>query len=189
MLIALAILVGVFGLQRMGSRIIGWIAGPIMVLWFLTIAGLGIYQIILNPQFTCMNYQEFGRLGYFMLFCGSLGQAHKPKVGRLFFLRNSVHQGLLPMWLVASTLQLGSQGLFTKSKPLGAPFGRRRSTTSSSWGNFGASGPFGPSQGLCCASPGRKHFTRTWGILEQVRIKWVPLQGLETFWLLVGFLL
>jgi K+ transporter len=35
----------------MGSRIIGWIAGPIMVLWFLTIAALGLYQILLNPEF------------------------------------------------------------------------------------------------------------------------------------------
>lgn len=48
--IAVAILLGVFGLQRMGSRIIGWIAGPIMVLWFLTIAALGLYQILLNLE-------------------------------------------------------------------------------------------------------------------------------------------
>eukprot|EP00434_Breviolum_minutum_P019078 symbB.v1.2.016818.t1/scaffold1293.1/size126329/6 len=34
----------------MGSRIIGWIAGPVMVLWFLTIAALGIYQIVLHPE-------------------------------------------------------------------------------------------------------------------------------------------
>lgn len=50
---------GVFGLQRMGSRVIGWIAGPVMVLWFLTIAALGVYQMVLNPQ--CLRSNRCNR--------------------------------------------------------------------------------------------------------------------------------
>eukprot|EP00438_Fugacium_kawagutii_P036802 Skav208755 [mRNA] locus=scaffold1871:161592:163663:+ [translate_table: standard] len=59
------LLQGVFGLQRMGSRIIGWIAGPVMVLWFLTIAALGVYQIVLNPECLRAKVYHFFVLGEF----------------------------------------------------------------------------------------------------------------------------
>lgn len=48
-LIAALVIVGIFSVQRHGSRVIGLVAGPVMVLWFLTIGGLGVRSITLHP--------------------------------------------------------------------------------------------------------------------------------------------
>jgi len=48
--IALIILFGLFTLQRFGTGRIGAAFGPIMALWFVTIAALGIAQIIREPR-------------------------------------------------------------------------------------------------------------------------------------------
>lgn len=47
--LTLLILTGLFAIQRWGTSRIGGIFGPIMLLWFLTLGGLGIYQLLLNP--------------------------------------------------------------------------------------------------------------------------------------------
>jgi KUP system potassium uptake protein len=49
-LIALLILGGVFALQRYGTHVVGRMFAPVMVLWFLVLAVLGIRQIALHPQ-------------------------------------------------------------------------------------------------------------------------------------------
>jgi KUP system potassium uptake protein len=48
--IALIILVGLFVVQRWGTGNVGRFFGPIMLVWFLTLAGLGIKEIVHNPQ-------------------------------------------------------------------------------------------------------------------------------------------
>ena len=48
--IALAILIGLFAVQRYGTGRVGAFFGPVMVVWFATLAGLGIVQILENPQ-------------------------------------------------------------------------------------------------------------------------------------------
>ncbi len=47
--LALIILVGLFSVQRFGTRIVGYIAGPVTLVWFATLAGLGVWHIIDNP--------------------------------------------------------------------------------------------------------------------------------------------
>jgi KUP system potassium uptake protein len=47
--ITVAILVGLFLLQRRGTEGLSRLFGPIMMLWFLILAGLGIYWILLEP--------------------------------------------------------------------------------------------------------------------------------------------
>lgn len=47
--ITVGILCGLFGLQRHGTGRIGAIFGPIILLWFLTLAALGIHGIVKNP--------------------------------------------------------------------------------------------------------------------------------------------
>ncbi len=47
---ALVILVGLFGFQTVGTAKIGKVFGPIMLLWFLTIGGLGLYQVLRRPD-------------------------------------------------------------------------------------------------------------------------------------------
>ena len=48
--IALTILTGLFLVQRHGTRIIGLIGGPIMLIWFLTLGALGVWHIVDAPQ-------------------------------------------------------------------------------------------------------------------------------------------
>jgi KUP system potassium uptake protein len=48
--LTLAILVGLFILQRRGTEKIGKIFGPVMVLWFIVIAVLGVVAILKSPQ-------------------------------------------------------------------------------------------------------------------------------------------
>lgn len=47
--ITLAILVILFWLQRHGTEVVGKLFGPIMLLWFVTLAALGIWQIAQSP--------------------------------------------------------------------------------------------------------------------------------------------
>ncbi len=48
--ISLAVLVLLFGVQRKGTASVGALFGPIMVLWFATLAGLGIWNIVEHPM-------------------------------------------------------------------------------------------------------------------------------------------
>lgn len=47
--LAVIILIGLFMIQKHGTARIGKLFGPVMMLWFLTLAVLGIYGIISNP--------------------------------------------------------------------------------------------------------------------------------------------
>jgi KUP system potassium uptake protein len=48
--IAMAVLLGLFWFQSHGTERVGRIFGPVMVLWFISIAALGVNQIVRNPQ-------------------------------------------------------------------------------------------------------------------------------------------
>jgi KUP system potassium uptake protein len=48
--IAICTLVVIFMVQRRGSHVIGMCAGPVMTCWFVTIAMLGVYNIIKHPE-------------------------------------------------------------------------------------------------------------------------------------------
>ncbi len=47
--IAIGVIVGLFMVQRRGTATVGRFFGPIMVIWFLTIGGLGLHEIIIHP--------------------------------------------------------------------------------------------------------------------------------------------
>jgi KUP system potassium uptake protein len=47
--IAVAILIAVFAIQKHGTHSVGQLFGPIMIVWFLTIGGLGIVWLIEHP--------------------------------------------------------------------------------------------------------------------------------------------
>ena len=47
--ISIAILLGLFLSQKFGTGKLGGIFGPVMLLWFLSLAALGVYQIALHP--------------------------------------------------------------------------------------------------------------------------------------------
>jgi KUP system potassium uptake protein len=44
------ILIGLFAIQKRGTGDVGKVFGPIMILWFTTMAGLGIYHVIQRPE-------------------------------------------------------------------------------------------------------------------------------------------
>ena len=48
--VSCAILVGLFALQSRGTGTVGSLFGPIMVVWFLTLGGLGLYHLSFNPE-------------------------------------------------------------------------------------------------------------------------------------------
>ena len=48
--IALSVLLVLFIIQRKGTQRIGAFFGPVMLLWFATLAAAGIYQIVQNPS-------------------------------------------------------------------------------------------------------------------------------------------
>ncbi len=47
--ISLVILTGLFAFQRFGTAKVGRAFGPIMIVWFVVIAGFGLYNIVQNP--------------------------------------------------------------------------------------------------------------------------------------------
>jgi KUP system potassium uptake protein len=65
--ITVVILIGLFLVQRRGTHRIGFVFGPVMVLWFLTIATLGAVQIVRAPivlaALNPMHAVRFFRIG------------------------------------------------------------------------------------------------------------------------------
>ncbi|MEO8151093.1 MAG: KUP/HAK/KT family potassium transporter [Bacteroidia bacterium] len=54
--IVIGILVGLFGIQQFGTKMVGWAFGPIMFIWFSMLAILGILQIVHHPEvFKALN--------------------------------------------------------------------------------------------------------------------------------------
>jgi KUP system potassium uptake protein len=47
--ISLAILVGLFAVQRYGTGAVGWMFGPVILVWFAIIAALGLHEVIGHP--------------------------------------------------------------------------------------------------------------------------------------------
>ena len=47
--IALVILIALFAVQRFGTGRVGWLFGPVILLWFLIIAVLGARQVVMHP--------------------------------------------------------------------------------------------------------------------------------------------
>jgi KUP system potassium uptake protein len=48
--ITIAILVGLFAIQRFGTHVVGRVFGPIMVVWFTVIAAAGVAQVAPHPE-------------------------------------------------------------------------------------------------------------------------------------------
>ncbi|MBF0126588.1 MAG: potassium transporter Kup [Magnetococcales bacterium] len=48
--VTLAVLLGLFLFQRQGTAGVGALFGPVMMIWFITLAMLGMYGILKNPQ-------------------------------------------------------------------------------------------------------------------------------------------
>jgi KUP system potassium uptake protein len=73
--IAVVVLIALFSLQRNGTARVARVFAPIMVIWFLALAALGISKIVqapqvleaLNPYYAVEFFIENGRVGFFAL--------------------------------------------------------------------------------------------------------------------------
>jgi len=73
--IALVILTSLFAVQRFGTDVMGRAFGPIMLLWFGTIATLGVVEVVrspwilgaVNPMYAVHFVQAHGALAFFVL--------------------------------------------------------------------------------------------------------------------------
>ena len=54
--VTIVILMGLFLIQKTGTAVVGNLFGPVMLIWFVVIGLMGIYQVIDNPQiFAAIN--------------------------------------------------------------------------------------------------------------------------------------
>lgn len=73
--ITLVILIALFTVQKRGTRFVGTMFGPVMLLWFATIAILGLRWIVqeplvltaVNPWYAIRHFSEHGRHGLLVL--------------------------------------------------------------------------------------------------------------------------
>jgi KUP system potassium uptake protein len=73
--VAIAVLIGLFVVQRHGTARVGALFGPVMLIWFLTLGALGIWNILrypevltaLNPAYAVQFFSFNGWHGYFAL--------------------------------------------------------------------------------------------------------------------------
>jgi KUP system potassium uptake protein len=63
--ITVVVLVGLFSIQSRGTSLIGKLFGPIMIVWFVTLAALGVYHVAMNPSVLRALSPTYG-LAYFI---------------------------------------------------------------------------------------------------------------------------
>lgn len=96
--IACAVLVGLFAMQHHGTHMVAFLFAPIIILWLLSIAAVGIYNIIewnpkiyraLSPYYAYKFFRDTGKDGWLSLggillcitgtgamFANQIGRAH-----------------------------------------------------------------------------------------------------------------
>jgi KUP system potassium uptake protein len=73
--LSIGVLVGLFVLQRFGSKTIGWLFGPVVIVWFVAIALIGLKEIVkypavlqgLSPTWGIRFLLDHGIAGYLVL--------------------------------------------------------------------------------------------------------------------------
>ncbi len=100
---ALALIAGLFSIQRLGTGKLGQLFGPIMLVWFVSIAILGIKEIIkfpqvliaFSPQYAIQIAMELGTIGTFSL----LGSVMIAVTGAEAIYADMGHFGMKPIKL------------------------------------------------------------------------------------------
>jgi KUP system potassium uptake protein len=116
--IALVLLIGLFLVQRRGTAVVGGMFGPVMLVWFFTLAALGIWGIVrqphillaLNPLYGIAVLVEDPLLGFLML-----GSVFLAVTGTEALYADMGHFGLPALrrawlWLVFPALMLNYLG-------------------------------------------------------------------------------
>jgi KUP system potassium uptake protein len=125
--ITIAILIGLFAIQRHGTATVGKLFGPVMVIWFATLAVLGISQIMRNPAvlsaanplYAFNFFRANGWVGFFVLGTVFLvvtgGEALYADMGH--FGRRPIRIAWFAFVLPALLLNYAGQGALLLSNP------------------------------------------------------------------------
>jgi KUP system potassium uptake protein len=125
--LTILVLVSLFSVQRFGSERVGVIFGPIMTIWFLAIAGLGIKGILVrpeilgavNPMHAVQFFSQNGSLGFVVLgavfLCVTGGEALYADMGH--FGRKPIKIAWFGMVLPALLLNYFGQGALLLDDP------------------------------------------------------------------------
>ena len=125
--IVCVILIGLFAIQHRGTEIVGRFFGPVMVVWFVTLAGMGILEIAtepsvfraLDPTRAARFFADNGGRGFLVL--GSVflvvtgGEALYADMGH--FGRRPIQYGWFAFVLPALTLNYLGQGALLLQNP------------------------------------------------------------------------
>ena len=132
--LSVAILIGVFLIQKYGTHRVGGLFGPIMVLWFATIAFLGVIWIMrvpqvlgaINPAHAITFFREHGVKGFIVLGAVFLvvtgGEALYADMGH--FGKKPIRVAWFGLVLPALVLNYFGQGalMLTEAKAAAQPF-------------------------------------------------------------------
>ena len=132
--ITLTLIAGFFSIQRFGTEAVGKYFGPIMVIWFLTLAVLGLISIFKNPQVLHSINPYYG-VGFLAAHPGLgfvvLGAVVLAVTGGEALYADMGHFGIVPirrtwLWFVFPALLLNYMGqgslLLTDPKAINNPF-------------------------------------------------------------------
>ena len=125
--ITMVLIAGFFAIQRFGTGAIGKFFGPIMIVWFLTLAGLGLMSIVQNPQVLRAINPLYG-LGFLaahpVIGFAALGAVVLAVTGGEALYADMGHFGIIPirrtwLWIVLPSLMLNylGQGSLLLSNP------------------------------------------------------------------------
>jgi KUP system potassium uptake protein len=125
--LSVGILLGLFVLQRFGSGTIGWLFGPVMVVWFTVIGALGLSQVLhdpaviqgLSPTWAVRFMIHHGAQGYLVLggVVLAVTGAEALYADRGHFGATPIRFGWFGLALPALTLNYLGQGAFILDHP------------------------------------------------------------------------
>lgn len=91
-IVAVVILVGLFSLQHYGTDKVGWLFAPVVLLWFLLIGGIGIFNIwkydssvlkAFSPVYIFRYFRRLHKAGWISLggiMLSITGSCHSPSI-------------------------------------------------------------------------------------------------------------
>jgi KUP system potassium uptake protein len=125
--LSVAILLGLFVLQRFGSGTIGWLFGPVMVVWFTVLGVLGLREVVsdpavfqgLSPSWGVRFMIDHGGQGYLVLggVVLAVTGAEALYADRGHFGATPIRIGWFALALPALTLNYLGQGAFILHHP------------------------------------------------------------------------
>jgi KUP system potassium uptake protein len=125
--ISVAILLGLFVLQRFGSATIGWLFGPVLLFWFVVIGVLGLSQVVkdpavfqgLSPTYAVRFMADHGASGYLVLggVVLAVTGAEALYADRGHFGASPIRMGWFGLALPALVLNYLGQGVFILHHP------------------------------------------------------------------------